>query len=106
MTRAEGLVALQRALEISRELAAVADSGKIEAAIQLDADRLQLLKAARAVLSQPDEGERRLLDEIQALNALAVGALQHRQRAMARDMDMMAVGRRAMLAYTVNGQRR
>ena len=106
MTREEGLDALQRALEISRELATVADSGEIDAAIRLDADRLELLKAARAALTQPDQQERRLLDEINALNALAVGALQHRQRIMARDLDMMAVGRRAVRAYAVNGQRR
>ena len=106
MTRAEGLEALQRALEISRELATVAERGEIDAAIQLDADRLQLLKAARGALPRPDEHEQRLLGEITALNALALGAMQHRQRAMARDMDMMAAGRRAMRAYTVNGQRR
>ncbi|HMD74106.1 MAG TPA: hypothetical protein VKG05_09625 [Steroidobacteraceae bacterium] len=105
MTRAEGREALQRALEISRELAAVADRGKIEAAIQLDADRLQLLKAARCALTQPDEQERRLLDEINVLNARAIGALMHHQRTMARDLDMMAAGRRAMRAYAVNGQR-
>lgn len=106
MTHAQGLEALQRALEISRELATVADRGELEAAIRLDADRLQLLKAARSALPQLDAHEQRLLGEINALNALALGALQHRQRAMARDMDMIAVGRRAMRAYTVTGPRR
>jgi hypothetical protein len=106
VTRAEGLEALQRALEISRELAAVADRGEIEAAIRLDADRLQLLQAARGTISATDESERRLLDEINALNARAIGSLMHHQRTIARDLDMMAVGRRAVRAYAVNGQRR
>lgn len=106
MNRTEGREALQRALQISRELAAIADSGRIEVAIRLDAERLELLKAARAALPTTDPQERSLLDEINALNAQAMGALQHRQRAMARDMDMMAVGRRAMRAYSTTGLRR
>ena len=74
--------------------------------MRLDEDRLQLLKAARNAISDPDELERRLLEEINGLNARAIGSLMHRQRTMARDLDMMAVGRRAMRAYAVNGQRR
>ena len=106
MTRAEARAALQRALELSRELATVAERGEIEAAIRLDADRLQLLKAASGMLRPADEHERGLLREINALNALAIGTLQHRQRAMARDLDMMSVGRRAMRAYSATGLRR
>ncbi len=106
MTRPHGREALERALALSREVAALADHGDIDAATRLDAERLQLLKTARAALREPDEQEKRLIDEINTLNSLALGALQHRQRAMARDMDMMAVGRRAMRAYSVTGQRR
>lgn len=106
MTRAVARAALQRALELSRELGAIADSGEIEAAIRLDADRLQLLKAACSALRPADDHERGLLREIDTLNALAIGTLQHRQRAMARDLDMMSVGRRAMRAYSATGLRR
>ncbi len=106
MTRAEARAALQRALELSHELAAIADSGEIEAAIRLDADRLQLLKAACGALRPADDHERGLLREINTLNAEAIGTLQHRQRAMARDLDMMSVGRRAMRAYSATGLRR
>ncbi len=106
MTRAEARAALQRALELSHDLAAIADSGEIEAAIRLDADRLQLLKAACGALRPADDHERGLLREINTLNAEAIGTLQHRQRAMARDLDMMSVGRRAMRAYSATGLRR
>jgi hypothetical protein len=106
VTGTHGREALQRALELSREVALLADHGDIQAATRLDAERLQLLKTARAALPAPDEQEQRLLEEINTLNAVALGALQHRQRAMARDMDMMSVGRRAMRAYSVTGQRR
>ncbi|MGO9331761.1 MAG: hypothetical protein ACLQJ0_27150 [Steroidobacteraceae bacterium] len=106
MTRSEARAALQRALELSRELATIADSGEIEVTIRLDADRLQLLKAACGMLRPADDHERGLLREIIALNAVAIGTLQHRQRAMARDLDMMSVGRRAMRAYSATGLRR
>jgi hypothetical protein len=92
--------ALQRALELSRELAAVAESGDVDLAVRLDAERLQELKAARRALGQIDAGDRAILTEIGVLNDQAIGSLQHRQRAKARDMDMASVGRRAVRAYS------
>jgi len=40
-----------------------------------------------------------MLREIAQLNDRALGLLEHRKRAMGRDMDMLAVGRRAVRAY-------
>jgi hypothetical protein len=100
MTRAEAVAALQRALEISRELAAVADGGELRSAVSLDAERLQLLKSIRAALQPLDETDRSLLREIAALNDRSLGLLEHRRRAKGRDMDMLAVGRRALRAYS------
>ena len=56
MNRGEAAAALQRALEISRELTAVADGGDIRLTLSLDAERLQLLKCARAGLQPVDLG--------------------------------------------------
>jgi hypothetical protein len=106
MTRAEAIAALQRALEISREVAAVADGGDLEMAVSLDAERLQLLKSARASLQPMDENSRAMLREIAALNDRALGLLEHRRRAKGRDMDMLAVGRRAVRAYSNTLMRR
>jgi hypothetical protein len=100
MTRTEAVAALQRALEISRELAAVADGGELRLAVSLDAERLQLLKSIRAALQPLDEKDRSLLREIAALNDQSLGLLEHRRRAKGRDMDMLAVGRRALRAYS------
>jgi hypothetical protein len=100
MTRTLAVAALQRALEISRELAAVADSGDLALTVSLDAERLQLLKSARAALQPLDEKDRSVLREIAALNDQALGFLEHRRRAKGRDMDMLAVGRRALRAYS------
>ena len=50
MNRQPAVAALQRALEISRELTAVAEGGDLSLAVSLDAERLQLLKSSRAAM--------------------------------------------------------
>jgi hypothetical protein len=100
MIRTEAVAALQRALEISREIAAVADGGDLPFAVSLDAERLQLLKSIRAALQPLDEQDRSVLREIAALNDRSLGLLEHRRRAKGRDMDMLTVGRRALRAYS------
>jgi hypothetical protein len=92
--------ALQRALEISHELAALAEGGDLRLTMSLDAERLQLLKSARAAMHPLDEKSRSVLQEIAVLNDRALGFLEHRRRAKGRDMDMLAVGRRALRAYS------
>jgi hypothetical protein len=106
MTRTEAIAALKRALEISREVAAVADGGDLKMAVSLDAERLQLLKSARTSLQPMDEDNRAVLREIAALNERALGLIEHRRRAKGRDMDMLAVGRRAVRAYSNTLMRR
>jgi hypothetical protein len=106
MTRFEAVAALQRALEISRELAAVAEGGDMQLTVSLDADRLQLLKSIRPILQPLDEENRSVLREIAALNDRALGFLEHRRRAKGRDMDMLVVGRRAVRAYSSTQMRR
>jgi len=92
--------ALHLALEVSRRLAAAADAGEAEAAVQLDADRLHLLKEARRALQPVDDADRAIVAEIVALNQRAIGALQHGLRRTARELDMLSVGRRAVRAYS------
>jgi hypothetical protein len=99
MNRREAQAALQRALQISHDLVAVADGGDLQLTVSLDAERLQLLKSARAALQPLDEKDRSVLREITALNDRALGLVEHRRRAKGRDMDMLVVGRRAVRAY-------
>jgi hypothetical protein len=106
MNRQEATAALQRALQISHDLAAVADGGDLELTVSLDAERRQLLQSARAGLQPLDEKNRSVLREIAALNDRALGLLEHRRRAKGRDMDMLAVGRRAVRAYASTLMRR
>ncbi len=100
MNRAEASAALARALDISRELAAVADNGDVRTTGSLDAERRQLLQLVRRALQTLDEKDRGVLQEIAQLNERALGLLEHRKRAIGRDMDMLAVGRRAVRAYS------
>jgi len=100
MNRAEASAALDRALQISRDLAAIADSGDARATPRLDAERRQLLQSARPALQPLSERDQRVLREIADLNDRAIGHLEHRKRAMGRNMDMLAVGRRALRAYS------
>lgn len=102
MNRQAAIAALERALEISRELAAVADGGEVRQAASLDAERLQLLQSVRDALLPMDERSRAVLREIAELNDRSIGRLEHRFRAKCRDMDMLAVGRRALRAYSTN----
>jgi hypothetical protein len=106
MNRGEANFALQRALDISHELAAVADGGDFELTASLDAERQQLLKSVRVALQPMDENHRAVWCEIAVLNDRALGSLEHRRRAMERDMDMLAVGRRAVRAYSNTRMRR
>jgi hypothetical protein len=100
MERRDPGTKLRRAAEISRELAAVADRGEVHLAVSLDAERLQLLKSFRLERKQLDAGDRVLLQEISQLNDKAIGLMEHHRRIKERALDMAAVGRRAVLAYS------
>jgi hypothetical protein len=99
MSRDEAVAALQRALELSHQLIAVADAGDVDEVLRLDAERLVLLKSARHALEPMSQEHRSVLRVIADLNARSVGRMEHRFRAKCRDMDMLAAGRRALRAY-------
>jgi hypothetical protein len=100
MSHGAANAALERAAEISRELAALAEGGDVQLTVSLDAERLQLLKSFRLGRKQPNAGEMALLREISELNDRAIGSMEHRLRSKGRAMDMAAVGRRAVAAYS------
>jgi hypothetical protein len=89
--------ALGRALALSRDLLAAAEDGDSQRAVRLDAERLQLLKSASGSMAADD---RALLEEIARLNDLSVGHLEHHRRTVGRQLDLAAVGRRAVAAYS------
>ncbi len=102
MSDAAVSLALVRALEISHELFAAAEKGDLESLASLDADRLQLLKSFRLGARQIAGGDHAMLGQIALLNDRTIGLLEHRKRGKGREMDMAAVGRRAIVAYSSN----
>jgi hypothetical protein len=91
---------LERALQLSLELLSVAESGDVQAAVHLDAERLGLLNSIRTRLTPVGADEHLLLQKIIELNDRAIGFLEHRRRVKAREIDTAALGRRATVAYS------
>jgi hypothetical protein len=106
VSRADARIDLERALKISRELLKVADAGDVLSTLSLDAERLLLLKSARAALEPMDENDRWVLREITELNDRALGLMEHHRRGKERALDTVAVGRRAIAAYSTTRVRR
>jgi hypothetical protein len=95
---------LKRALELSRDLLAAADRGDSRAATSIDAERLQLLKSVRSSATALDANEHQLLQEIALLNNQSIGNLEHHRRIKGRQLDVAAMGRRAVNAYAITRQ--
>jgi hypothetical protein len=91
---------LARALALSQEMLAAADQANLQSLQLLDAERLDLLKSFRLETKQVNAADRALLQQISETNDRTIGLLEHQQRGKGRDLDMAAVGRRAVAAYS------
>jgi hypothetical protein len=106
MRGAEIHPALTRALALSHEMLAAAEQSKLQQLSSLDAERLQLLQSFRLETKRVDAVSRELLQQIAQLNDRAIGVIEHLKRGKGREMDMAAVGRRAVAAYSGVRQQR
>jgi hypothetical protein len=97
---------LARALALSRDMLSAAEKGDLQFLASLDHERMELLKFFREGAKQVSAADRALLAQINAANDRAIGLLEHRRRGKGRDLDMAAVGRRAVAAYSDNRPRR
>ena len=91
---------LARALALSREMLAAAEQANLQSLELLDAERLDLLKSFRLEARHVHAADRALLQQISETNDRTIGLLEHQRRSKGRDMDMAAVGRRAVAAYS------
>jgi hypothetical protein len=103
MMSGESNDALKRAVEISLELVGIAESGDVRDTAHLDDERRRLLDSLRNRPTAIDADERLSLQKIAHLNDQAIGLLVHRRRRTEREIDMLSVGRRAVLAYSSTG---
>jgi hypothetical protein len=100
MKRPQAVAALHRALDLSQQLVRVADAGDVPQTVSLDAERLLLLQSVRQALQPMDEPHQAVLREIAVLNDQAIGLIEHHRRSKGRALDMAAVGRKAVAAYS------
>jgi hypothetical protein len=91
---------LARALTLSQEMLMAAEQADLQSLELLDAERLDLLKSFRLETRQVNADDRALLQQISETNDRTIGLLEHQRRSKGRDMDMAAVGRRAVAAYS------
>jgi hypothetical protein len=102
MSQPTGNQTLLRALAVSSQMFDAAERADLPNVTLLDAERMQLLKSFRAETRHVDAGSRALLQQITQLNDRTIGLLEHQRRGKGREMDMAAVGRRAIAAYSNN----
>jgi len=102
MSQPTGNQTLLRALAVSSQMFDAAERADLSNVTLLDAERMQLLKSFRAETRHVDAGSRALLQQITQLNDRTIGLLEHQRRGKGREMDMAAVGRRAIAAYSNN----
>jgi hypothetical protein len=97
---------LARALALSHDMLSAAEKGDLQFLASLDLQRMELLKSFRSGTKQVSAADQALLAQINAANDRAIGLLEHQRRGKGRDLDMAAVGRRAVAAYSDNRPRR
>jgi hypothetical protein len=99
-------LSLARALAVSQDMLDAAGKGDLQSLASLDRERMELLKLFRSNTKQVSAADQELLSQINATNERAIGLLEHQRRSKGRDLDMAAVGRRAVAAYSDNRPRR
>ena len=97
---------LPRALALSHDMLSAAEKGDLQSLASLDLTRMELLKLFRNGTKQVSAADQALLSQINEINDRAIGLLEHQRRSKGRDLDMAAVGRRAVAAYSGGRQQR
>ena len=90
---------VKRALDLSQKIMQAAQNADAQALRALDDERAQLIKSFRLETRSVGAADRAALSEIVKLNDQALGLMEHHRRTKGRELDMAAVGRRAVAAY-------
>lgn len=97
---------LTRALALSHEMLSAAEKGDLKSLAALDLERMELLKSFRTGVKLASAADQALLQQINDMNDRAIGLVEHQRRRKGRDLDIAAVGRRAVAAYADTRPRR
>jgi predicted MarR family transcription regulator len=106
MSAAKINLGLARALALSHDMLGAAEKGDLRSLTSLDRERMELLKSFRNGAKLVSAADQALLQQINEINDRAIGLVEHQRRSKGRDLDMAAVGRRAVAAYADNRPRR
>ena len=98
--------ALELAIQLSQQLLAAADQSDLAALARLDAERLRLLQSVQLERSNLNDVDRSALQTVAELNDRAIGLMEHHRRITERALDLAAVGRRAVAAYSTTRPQR
>jgi hypothetical protein len=90
---------LMRALQLSEDIFAAAEHADLATVSRLDAERMRLIQSFRLAVAEVSDADNALLADILQLNDRSLGLLEHQRRGKGRELDMAAVGRRAVTAY-------
>ena len=90
---------LVHALRLTQQIKEAAERADVAAVTALDGQRAKLIHSFRRAMRSVNEADRALLRQITELNDRAIGMLEHHQRSKGRELDLAAVGRRAVAAY-------
>lgn len=97
---------VMRARELSRELLAVAQTGDMQAVVELDARRSRLLHEFLDDAQRIGESDRQMLREIATMNGELIARIEQMRAGTGREMDKLGQGQRALGAYAaVQSQR-
>ncbi|HEX3396653.1 MAG TPA: hypothetical protein VHS76_08115 [Steroidobacteraceae bacterium] len=97
---------LAQALALSHDMVEAAEKGDLPLLASLDLERMELLQSFRSSTKQVAPADQAMLAQIAEVNARTIGLLEHQRRGKGRDLDMAAVGRRALAAYSVTRPQR
>lgn len=106
MSNAKINLSLAHALALSQDMVSAAEKGDLQSLASLDRERMELLKFFRNGNKQVSAADQAVLSQINATNERSIGLLEHQRRSKGRDLDMAAVGRRAVAAYSSNRPQR
>jgi hypothetical protein len=93
-------LSLTRAPALSNDMVSAADKGDLQTLALLDRQRMELLQFFRNSSKTVAAADQALLAQIAEVNARAIGLLEHQRRSKGRDLDIAAVGRQAVAAYS------
>jgi hypothetical protein len=91
---------LAGALSLSHDMLSAAEKGDLQTLESLDLQRMELLQFFRSSTTRVAAADQALLQQIAEMNARTIGMLEHQRRSKGRDLEMAAVGRRAVAAYS------